>query len=145
MTAYVEPFKSVHDALITRLEAQDLDVYDYHPLSRLPLVPAVYMQVENLEISHMRADQGELELGTLGLNLYYYTRLNKNSREAHASLYAGIVQIVAACNDASLSNEVASIDLTDISVDPVQVDGEKSALLLATFRTQVKPAHYSVA
>lgn len=137
------PFSTIQAALKTKLQAQGLTVYEYHPMASLPKVPAAYLQVTDATADYMRADQGELKLGEVLYKIRYYVRLDKDARLAHEDAYLGIKRIAAALTDATLGGEVRDARLDRISLDPVQMESDQRPMLLVECDLSIKPAQYT--
>lgn len=137
------PFSTIQTALKTKLVAQGLSVYEYHPAGHLPKVPAVYMQATDAVPDYMRADQGEVKLGEIAYKLYYYVRLDKDARLAHEDAYLGVKRIAAALSDASLGMKVRDARMERISVDMVQMESDQRPMLMVEVDLVVKPATYT--
>lgn len=137
------PFSTIQTALKTKLVAQGLSVYEYHPAGHLPKVPAVYMQASDAIPDYMRVDQGEVKLGEISYKLYYYTRLDKDARLAHEDAYLGVKRIVAALSDASLGLKVRDARIERVSIDMVQMESDQRPMLLVEADLTIKPAQYA--
>lgn len=137
------PFSTIQSALRSKLEAQSLSVYEYHPAGHLPKVPAVYMQATDAVPDYMRADQGEVKLGEIAYKLYYYVRLDKDARLAHEDAYLGVKRIAAALGDASLGMKVRDARMERIAIDMVQMESDQRPMLMVEVDLVVKPAAYS--
>lgn len=137
------PFSTIQTALKTKLAAQGLSVYEYHPVGHLPKVPAVYMQATDAVPDYMRADQGEVKLGEIAYKLYYYVRLDKDALLAHEDAYLGVKRIAAALGDASLGMKVRDARMERIAIDMVQMESDQRPMLMVEVDVVVKPATYS--
>lgn len=137
------PFSTVQNALKTKLEAQGLAVYLYHPVASLPKVPAVYLQATDVVADYMRADQGEIKIGEINYKARYYVRLDKDALLAHEDAYLGVKRIMAALGDASLGGKVRDIRLERVTLDPVQMESDQRPMLLVEADLVVRPAQYT--
>lgn len=137
------PFGTIQSALRTKMEAQGLAVYEYHPVGSLPKVPAVYLQATDVTADYMRADQGEAAIGEINYKARYYVRLDKDARLAHEDAYLGVRRIMASLADASLGGLVRDARFERISIDMVQMESDQRPMLLVEADVIVKPAQYS--
>lgn len=137
------PFSTIQTALKSKLQAQGLTVYEYHPVGSLPKVPAVYLQATDATADYMRADQGEVRIGEIAYKARYYVRLDKDARLAHEDAYFGVRRIMAALGDASLGGVVRDVRLERVSIDPVQMESDQRPMLLVEADLVVKPAQYT--
>lgn len=137
------PFSTIQTALKTKMQAQGLSVYEYHPVGSLPKVPAVYLQATDASADYMRADQGDVRLGEISYKARYYVRLDKDARLAHEDAYLGVKRIVASLSDASLGGAVRDARIVRVSIDPVQMESDQRPMLMVEADLVVKPAQYS--
>lgn len=137
------PFSTIQTALKTKMQAQGLSVYEYHPVASLPKVPAVYLQATDVVADYMRADQGEVRIGEISYKARFYVRLDKDARLAHEDAYLGLKRIMAALRDASLGGAVRDARLERISIDPVQMESDQRPMLLVEADLVVRPAQYT--
>lgn len=137
------PFSTIQTALKTKMQAQGLSVYEYHPVASLPKVPAVYLQATDVVADYMRADQGEVRIGEISYKARFYVRLDKDARLAHEDAYLGLKRIMAALGDASLGGAVRDARLERISIDPVQMESDQRPMLLVEADLVVRPAQYT--
>lgn len=143
IVAMPAPFSTIQLALRTKLEAQGLSVYEYHPAGHLPKVPAVYMQATDAVPDYMRADQGEVKLGEIAYKLYYYTRLDKDARLSHEDAYLGVRRIMKALGDATLGGVVRDTRLERMSIDMVQMESDQRPMLMVEVDLVAKPGAYT--
>lgn len=137
------PFSTIQTALKTKLTAQGLSVYEYHPVGSLPKVPAVYLQATDATADYLRTDQGEAMIGEVAYKARYYVRLDKDARLAHEDAYLGVKRIVAALSDASLGGLVRDARLERISIDPVQMESDQRPMLMVEADLVIRPAQYT--
>jgi hypothetical protein len=136
-----EPFKTVQDAIIARLAAQGITCYDHHPIE-LYGVPSAYLSVSDATAGYMRADQGEVLLGSIEYKLRYYASLEQSVQVAHAIIYSGMRSVMAAFNHSTLGGEVADASVERMAVDPVQSGPNNKPMLLLEVDVRVKPKQY---
>lgn len=137
------PFSAIQAALKTKMQAQGLTVYDYHPVGHLPKVPAVYLQATDVTADYMRADQGEVRIGQVNYKARYYVRLDKDARLAHEDAYLGLKRMMAALLDASLGGVVRDARFERMSIDPVQMESDQRPMLLVEADLVIIPAQYT--
>ena len=137
------PFSTIQSALKTKMQAQGLTVYEYHPVGNLPKVPAVYLQATDVTADYMRANQGEVRIGEISYKARYYVRLDKDAKLSHEDAYLGVRRIMASLLDASLGGKVRDVRLERISIDPVQMESDQRPMLLVEADLVVKPAQYA--
>lgn len=137
------PFSTIQSALKTKLQAQGLSVYEYHPVGSLPKVPAVYLQATDVAANYMRSDQGDLKIGEVNYKARYYVRLDKNARLAHEDAYIGVRRMMAALADTTLGGKVRDVRLERMSIDPVQMESDQRPMLLVEVDLVIKPGQYT--
>lgn len=137
------PFSTIQTALKTKMQAQGLTVYEYHPVGSLPKVPAVYLQATDVAADYMRADQGEVRIGEISYKARFYVRLDKDARLSHEDAYLGVKRMMAALRDASLGGAVRDARLERISIDPVQMESDQRPMLLVEADLTIRPAQYT--
>lgn len=137
------PFSTIQSALKTKMQAQSLSVFEYHPVGNLPKVPAIYLQAVDAVPDYFQVDQGELQIGEIDYKIRYYVRLDKDARLAHEDAYLGMKRVFASFTDATLGGKVRDARITRSSIDMVQLDNDQRPLLLVEIDATIKPGRYT--
>jgi hypothetical protein len=140
-TIMPEPFKTVQDAIISKLETEGITCYDHFPIE-LYGVPSAYLQAQDVMPDYQRADQGEVKIGSINFALRYFVSLEGDIRVAHVQAYEGIRKVYRAFSGATLGGVVRDAMIERVSIDPVELGASRRPMLLVETIVNIRPSSY---
>lgn len=143
MTTFVEPFKTIQDAIISVLDDEGITCYDYHPVDGLMPVPSAYLTPADIAADYERSDQGEIMIGRVDYKLRYYVSLEGDAQVAYQQIASGARSVMAAFASNLLGGEVRSASIERMAIDPVSQQSNGRPMLLLECDITIRPGVYA--
>lgn len=137
-----EPFATVQRAIIDRLADEGVTAFDHRPVELYGL-PSAYLVAGDIAPSYMRADQGEVLIGSVSYALQFYVDFSDAEQVATAVALDGVRRIFAALSSATLGGKVRDCTIESVRIDPIEWGAARRPMLLVDVGVVVKPAQYS--
>lgn len=138
-----EPFDTIQQAIITKLDAGSMKCYDHMPLE-LYATPSAYLQPTDAVPAYLTTGHGDVGIGEVPYALRYFVSLEQDPRRAWVVALDGVRAIYDAFEDTTLGGQVRSASLArGVSIDAVEMGKSSRPMLMVEAIVTVKPTQYA--